>query len=186
MFNVCPHCNKEIDMPDPYRAPARKSEPKEKPKKIRWYSKMDWRNFFLNLWSYTVNIFWSLIAISVISFGGYFLYKWITSPNKVDYCYVAGSTTANSWVLMGNVQWGTDRYLGSFSEVYLAQKYAQKINCPLDITLADEVDTAVVTSVPAPTTDLERLVVERDGNKYFAYPAPIRPVPSASTPELLP
>jgi len=181
MSNICPHCGVSINLTDPYRtAPPKKPEPKkEVPKKPRWYEEMNWRNFFSNLWGYTINVFMTIVVITAVGGGLYCLVKWASSPDKVDYCYVDGSThTANSWVLKGHVPWGQDRHFGSFSETYLAQKYAQKINCPLDITPADEVDSAIVPNVPTPTVT--------GSGPFMAYPAPIQPAPSASVPELLP
>jgi len=183
MFNICPHCNKEINI-DPYRIPAVEPKPKEEvPKKPRWYTKMNWSSFFHNLWEYTIKIFWSSVLIAAVSCAIFCLFKVLTAPDKVDYCYVTYSqTSSQSWVLNGNVNWNFDRHLGSFPEVYLAQKYAQKINCPLDLTPLEEVRVDNVTPT-VPTV--------ASSGPFLAYPAPIQsatytPIPSASTPELLP
>ena len=140
MSNKCPHCGADVSLSDPYRtAPPKMPDPiLAPPKKIRWYEKMNWRNFFYNLWEYTVNVFWSLVVISIIGFGIFCLYKWQASPDKVDYCYVdASRASENSWTLIGHIDWGEDRHFGKFSGVLEAQQYAKKINCPLDITPID-------------------------------------------------
>jgi len=146
---LCSLCGSYISG-EPYRSPPTKSPAPAKVKvlKQRWYSKMDWYKFFRNLWDYTIKFFVTLVVVAAIGFVGFLSFKCISSPNKIDYCYVGSGT--RGWTLYGNVPWGFDRHLGNFQETYVAQKYAQKINCPLDITPNDNVPYDGAMPVMAP------------------------------------
>jgi hypothetical protein len=94
---------------------------------------IDWKymkHLFVKTFLKSLAICFSLFFISFIFYP---FYKVITMPEKIEYCYLEEAGAGTN--LSGFIPWHGDHRISWFASARDAKKFAEEINCPLNIGL---------------------------------------------------